>query len=146
MKRDLYAEVSARIVAELEAGAAPWIKPWAATPGAMQFGQQSPLLRVQRRFAVDGTSSRFSHTALSYIQAGVGVGRARSQKRTRHESVFRQTARGQKTLPDSVTMADQFLRSTGADIREGHREAYYVPSRDFISMPAFGAFNGADHF
>ena len=34
MKRDLYAEVSARIVAELEAGAAPWIKPWSATPGA----------------------------------------------------------------------------------------------------------------
>jgi antirestriction protein ArdC len=25
MKRDLYAEVSARIVAELEAGAAPWV-------------------------------------------------------------------------------------------------------------------------
>jgi antirestriction protein ArdC len=34
MKRDLYAEVSNRIVAELEAGAAPWVKPWAATPGA----------------------------------------------------------------------------------------------------------------
>src|ERR1700720_1174462 len=34
MKRDLYAEVSTRIVAELEAGAAPWIKPWSATPGA----------------------------------------------------------------------------------------------------------------
>jgi N-terminal domain of anti-restriction factor ArdC len=34
MKRDLYAEVSARIVAELETGAAPWIKPWSATPGA----------------------------------------------------------------------------------------------------------------
>src|SRR5260370_35083854 len=34
MKRDLYTEVSARIVAELEAGAAPWIKPWSATPGA----------------------------------------------------------------------------------------------------------------
>src|SRR6185312_7920307 len=34
MKRDLYAEVSARIVAELEAGAAPWIKPWSASPGA----------------------------------------------------------------------------------------------------------------
>jgi antirestriction protein ArdC len=33
MKR-LYAEVSARIVAELDAGAAPWIKPWSATPGA----------------------------------------------------------------------------------------------------------------
>src|SRR5881398_2735913 len=34
MKRDLYVEVSARIVAELEAGAAPWVKPWSATPGA----------------------------------------------------------------------------------------------------------------
>jgi antirestriction protein ArdC len=64
-------------------------------------------------------------------------------------------------LPDSVStgrpmrvrnpdarddLADQFLRSTGADIREGHGEAYYVPSRDFISMPAFAAFKGADHF
>jgi antirestriction protein ArdC len=43
-------------------------------------------------------------------------------------------------------LADDFLRCTGADIREGHGEAYYVPSRDFDSMPAFGAFNGADHF
>ena len=34
MKRDLYAEVSARIIAELEAGAAPWVKPWSAKPGA----------------------------------------------------------------------------------------------------------------
>jgi len=38
------------------------------------------------------------------------------------------------------------LCSTGADIREGHGEAYYVPSHDFISMPAFAAFKGADHF
>jgi antirestriction protein ArdC len=43
-------------------------------------------------------------------------------------------------------LADQFLRSTGADIREGHGEAYYVTSRDFNSMPAFEAFKGADHF
>src|SRR5450631_754813 len=33
MKRDLYAEVSKRIVAKLERGAAPWIKPWSATAG-----------------------------------------------------------------------------------------------------------------
>ena len=33
MRRDLYADVSARIVAELERGATPWIKPWSATPG-----------------------------------------------------------------------------------------------------------------
>ena len=34
MRRDLFAEVSARIIAELQAGAAPWVKPWSATPGA----------------------------------------------------------------------------------------------------------------
>jgi len=33
VKRDIYAEVSARIVAELERGALPWIKPWSATAG-----------------------------------------------------------------------------------------------------------------
>src|ERR1700733_5918340 len=33
MKRDLYAEVWARIIAELERGAPPWIKPWSVTPG-----------------------------------------------------------------------------------------------------------------
>jgi antirestriction protein ArdC len=31
--RDLYGEVPTRIVAEMERGAAPWIKPWSATPG-----------------------------------------------------------------------------------------------------------------
>jgi antirestriction protein ArdC len=66
-----------------------------------------------------------------------------------------------ESLPDSVKtgkplrvrnpdtrddLADEFLRSTGADIREGHRETYDAPSRDFISMPAFEAFKGADHF
>jgi antirestriction protein ArdC len=49
--------------------------------------------------------------------------------------------------PDSRDgLAEDFLRSTAADIREGHGEAFYVPSRDFISMPAFEAFKGADHF
>jgi antirestriction protein ArdC len=42
-------------------------------------------------------------------------------------------------------LADAFLQETGAEIREGS-EAYYVPSRDFISMPAFAGFLGADHF
>ena len=42
--------------------------------------------------------------------------------------------------------ADDFLGSIGADIREGHGEAYYAPGQDFISLPAFAAFRGADHF
>jgi antirestriction protein ArdC len=44
MKRDLYVDVSARIVAELEAGAAPWVNPWSATPG-----QNTPCNAVSNR-------------------------------------------------------------------------------------------------
>jgi antirestriction protein ArdC len=33
IKRDLYSEVTYRILAELERGATPWVKPWSATPG-----------------------------------------------------------------------------------------------------------------
>jgi antirestriction protein ArdC len=43
-------------------------------------------------------------------------------------------------------LADDFVRATGADVREGHGEAYYASGHDFISMPAFNAFKGADHF
>jgi antirestriction protein ArdC len=41
---------------------------------------------------------------------------------------------------------DDFLQSTHADIREGHGEAYYRPSDDYVSMPSFGSFKNADHF
>jgi antirestriction protein ArdC len=43
-------------------------------------------------------------------------------------------------------LADEFLGTTGADIREGNGEAYYIPSKDFISLPAFAAFRNADNF
>jgi antirestriction protein ArdC len=43
-------------------------------------------------------------------------------------------------------LADEFLATTRADIREGHGEAYYVPSKDFISLPSFAAFKNADSF
>jgi antirestriction protein ArdC len=33
MNRDLYTEVSCRIIAELDRGALPWIRPWSHTPG-----------------------------------------------------------------------------------------------------------------
>ena len=190
MKRDLYAEVSARIIAELEAGAAPWVKPWSATPGA-----NTPCNAVTNRpysgcnvvllwmaQAADYRTPRF----LTFKQALELGGHVRKGERgtkvyfvkqlqiqedaegdtstrlvpmMREYTVFNvdqcdglpETAKTGKPMrvrnPDTRdALADEFLRSSGADIREGHGEAYYVPSRDFISMPAFGAFKGADHF
>lgn len=41
---------------------------------------------------------------------------------------------------------DEFIKATGADIREGGEVACYVPSADFIRMPEFATFHGACHY
>ena len=190
MRRDLYAEVSARIVAELERGAAPWVRPWqfdSRRKHAVQCSFKQTLLGLQRYFALAFPKSRLANAAVPHVQAGNRGRRKRAEGRARNKGHFRQAVadkgwrrrrnrnsldpdapriyRFQRAqcegLPDSIksgkpmrvrnpdtrdALADEFLRSTGADIREGHGEAYYVPSHDFISMPAFEAFKGADHF
>jgi antirestriction protein ArdC len=190
MKRDLYAEVTARIVGELERGAAPWVKPWAATAGqnvpqnavtnrpysgcnvillwlARNRGWATPrFLTYKQAVEAGGNVRKGEHGTKVYFVKQLQVkdesgdeGDSRLVPMMREYTVF--NVDQCENLPDSVkagrpmrvrnpdtrdALADQFLHSTGADIREGHGEAYYVPSQDFISMPAFGAFKGADHF
>jgi len=47
---------------------------------------------------------------------------------------------------DRDKLADEFLASGRADIREGFGEAYYRPSDDYVSLPPFAAFKSADSF
>ena len=80
IRRDLYAEVTSRILAELERGAAPWVKPWSATPGQnvpQNAVTNRPLLRLQRYPAYG------SRTA----EAGQRLGLSRSNKRKRLAAV-----------------------------------------------------------
>src|SRR3981081_4572696 len=191
MKRDLYAEVSARIVAELEAGAAPWVKPWSASPGAntpcnavsnrpysgcnvvLLWMAQTDGYRTPRfltfkqalefggnvRKGERGTKVYFVKQLQGREHGGEDNSPTRLIPMMREYTVF--NVDQCESLPDSIIsgkpmrvrnpntreeLADAFLHSSGADIREGHGEAYYVPSRDFISMPAFAGFKGADHF
>jgi antirestriction protein ArdC len=190
VKRDLDAEVSARIVAELEEGAAPWIKPWSATAGqnvpqnaitnrpysgcnvillwlARNRGWATPrFLTFKQAIEAGGNVRKGEHGTKVYfvkqLQIKDGEGDeadTRLVPMLREYTVF--NVDQCENLPDSIkggkpmrvrnpdtrdALADQFLRSTGADIREGQGEAYYVPSQDFVSMPAFEAFKGADHF
>ena len=191
MKRDLYAEVSARIIAELKQGAAPWIRPWSATAGhnvpqnavtnrpysgcnvvllwlARKHGWVTPrFLTFKQAIEAGGNVRRGEHGTKVYFvkqlqikdDDGGGETDIRLVPMLREYTVF--NVEQCENLPDRVragkpmrvrnpdtrdALADEFLRSTGADIREGHGEAYYAPSRDFISMPVFGAFKGADHF
>jgi antirestriction protein ArdC len=191
MKRDLYAEVSARIVAELEAGAAPWVKPWSATPGAhtpcnavsnrpysgcnvvLLWMAQAAAYRTPRfltfkqalelggnvRKGERGTKVYFVKQLHVRDEVTDDSSSTRLVPMMREYTVF--NVDQCENLPDSIStgkpirvrnpdtrdeLADDFLHSTGADVREGHGEAYYVPSQDFISMPAFAGFKGADHF
>jgi antirestriction protein ArdC len=188
MKRDLYAKVSARIIAELEAGVAPWIKPWSATPGAntpcnavsnrpysgcnvvllwmaQAAGYRTPrFLTFKQALELGGNVRKGERgTKAFFVKQQLQVRDDNSPMRLipmmREYTVF--NVDQCENLPDSSNagkpirvrnpdtrdeLADDFLHSTGADIREGHGEAFYVPSRDFISMPAFVGFKGADHF
>jgi antirestriction protein ArdC len=191
MKRDLYAEVSARIVAELEAGAPPWVKPWSATPGAntpcnavsnrpysgcnvvmlwmtQAVGYRTPrFLTFKQALELGGNVRKGEHGTKVYFvkqlhvrdESAADSSGMRIVPMMREYTVF--NVAQCENLPDSIIsgkpmrvrnpdtrdeLADAFLHSTGADIREGHGEAFYVPSRNFISMSAFAGFNGADHF
>jgi antirestriction protein ArdC len=191
MKRDLYADVWARIVAELEAGAAPWVKPWSATPGAnapcnavsnrpysgcsvvllwmaQAAGHRTPrFLTFKQALDLGGNVRKGEHGTKVYFvkQLQVQDRGADDSTSTRLIPMMREytvfNVDQCENLPDSANtgkpirvrnpdtrdeLADGFLHSTGADIREGHGEAFYVPSRDFISMPVFAGFKGADHF
>jgi antirestriction protein ArdC len=189
MKRDLYAEVSARIIAELERGAAPWIKPWSATPGqnvpqnamtnrpysgcnvvllwlARDRGWSSPrFLTFKQASEAGGNVRKGEHGTKVYFVKQLQIKDADHGDESRLIPMMREytvfNVDQCENLPDSVktgkpmrvrnpdtrdALADDFLQATGADIREGHGEAYFVPSHDFISLPAFEAFKGADHF
>jgi antirestriction protein ArdC len=190
MKRDLYAEVSAKIVAELEAGAAPWLKPWAATPGAntpcnavtnrpysgcnivllwmaQAAGYRTPRfltfkqalevgghvrkgergtkvyfvkkLQVRDKDAHDDTATRIVPLLREYTVFNV------DQCQNLPERIVAPGAVKPRNPDERSAAIDEFLKCTGASIREGF-EAYYLPGADFISLPRFEAFNSAAHF
>jgi antirestriction protein ArdC len=129
MKRDLYAEVSTRIVAELEAGAAPWVKPWSATAG-----MNTPCNAVTNR-PYSGCN-----VLLLWMAQTAGY-------RTPRFLTFKQALQlGGNVRKGECGTKVYFVKRLQVRDKGGHGEAFYVPSRDFISMPAFDAFKGADHF
>jgi antirestriction protein ArdC len=191
MKQDVYTDVSARIIAELEAGAVPWVKPWSATAGAntpcnavtnrpysgcnvvllwlaRDRGWESPrFLTFKQAIDAGGNVRKGEHGTKVYFVKQLQVpGKSEGDEQdTRLISMMREytvfNVDQCENLPDGVKagkpmrvrnpdtrdeLADEFLRATGAEIREGHDEAYFAPGADFISLPAFGAFKGADHF
>jgi antirestriction protein ArdC len=189
MTRNLYAEATARILAELESGAAPWVKPWSATPGRNiphnavtgrpYSGCNVVLLWMQRSLyptpryltfnqakAAGGNVRKGEHgTPIYFVKPVPAKGDDESDGNGRRGMLLMRYAVFNVSqcdgLPENLAALpevtarhsdkrdatiDEFLAATGADIREGHGEAYYIPSRDFIALPAFAAFRSAAHY
>jgi antirestriction protein ArdC len=191
MKRDLYAEVSARIISELETGAAPWVKPWSATAGAntpcnaatnrpysgcnvillwmaqaagyrtpryLTFKQAVDLgghvrkgehgtrvyfvkrLQVRDKGADDDSVTRIVPLLREYTVFNV------DQCEDLPERIVAPGAVKPRNSDERSATIDEFLACTGASIREGFGEAYYLPGADVISLPRFEAFKSAGHF
>jgi antirestriction protein ArdC len=191
-KRDLYSDVTARILAELETGAAPWVKPWSATPGLnhphnavssrpysgcnvvlLWMAQQRHMWGVPRFLTyrqaqeLGGNVRKGEHGTRVYFVKKLEVRDVGSDNPAdtriipmmREYTVFNvaqceglpaKTIEPINAAPRNRDQrnatTDEFLAATRADIREGNGEAYYVPSKDFISLPAFAAFKSADMF
>ena len=190
MKRDLYSEVTARIIAELEAGAAPWIKPWSATAGAntpcnavtyrpysgcnvvllwmaQAAGYRTPrYLTFKQALELGGNVRKGMHGYTVFFVKQLQVrdkdgddGDTKIVPIMRAYTVF--NVDQCECLPDRVltlgevkvrnpderdATIDEFLGSSGVEIREGMGEAYYRPGADFISLPRFEAFKSAATF
>jgi antirestriction protein ArdC len=187
MRRDIYTEVSERIAAELERGALPWVKPWAATAGAntpcnavsnrpysgvnvillwLGAGRGYPtprFLTYKQAQEAGGSVRKGEHGFKVIFMKPVGPKAEDDDAKTfmvaREYTVF--NVAQCDGLPERIVagapmrvrnpdtrdeLADEFVRCTKADFREGHGEAYFAPGADFISMPPFEAFKGADFF
>lgn len=194
MKRDLYNDVAGRILAELERGAAPWVKPWSATPGmnhphnaatgrpysganvvllwmtADAHAWATPrYLTFKQALELGGNVRKGEHGTRVYFVKQLAV-RDRSEPESSPEAVRLVPMLREYTvfnvaqcenLPAKVlapatkvprnhdvrdAIADEFMASTKADIREGHGQAVYSTGHDYIAMPAFAAFKSADNF
>lgn len=184
--RDLYSEVTARIVAKLEAGAAPWVKGWnASTAVPMNAISNRPYTGINVLvFWLSADKGYARPRFLTFKQAKEAGGTVRAGEHGTKIYFFKQLeiedkATGEdKTipmlreytvfnvdqcdgLPDKVrigpnagpanpatreALADAFIQATGADFREGAGAPCYVPSADFITVPAWRDFHDKPEF
>jgi antirestriction protein ArdC len=188
MANNLYDNVTARILAELENGSAPWIKPWAATPGRniphnaatgnaysgcnvillwmAQAGFATPQWLTFKQALDLGGNVRKGEKSVATIVKVLQLKGKPKDGETEGDTFTTLKAYAVfniaqcENLPDRVINAepakarhdderdatiDEFIAATGADFRDdvGGDRAYFSPSRDFIAMPAFAAFNSA---
>ena len=97
-------------------------------------------LQVRDKGAGDETVTRIVPMLREYTVFNV------AQCENLPERIVAQAAVKPHNSDERSAAVDDFLACTGANIREGFGEAYYLPGADFISLPRFEAFKSAAHF
>ena len=178
MKRDLYSDVTARILQQMEAGVMPWQRAWQSAGSSMPMnavtnrpysgvnvllfwmaadqGYARPrYLTFNQAKSAGGNVRKGEHGTKVYFfkqltVADKATGEDKTVPMLREYTVFNvaqcdnlpaEIVSGEYVAPlnqdQREALADRFIQSTGADFREGVGKPCYVPSKDFISMPAF---------
>jgi antirestriction protein ArdC len=186
MKRDLYQEVTQRILDQMQAGVVPWKQAW-------QGNNAMPMNAVSNRpysginillFWLGASKGYPTARYLTFKQAQEHGGHVRKGEHGRKVVFFKQLTVEDKNggddktiplmreytvfnvaqcddLPDHIVngkvapvltnnerddLADAFIKSTGADFREGAGKPCYIPSQDFISSPKLAQYRSTPAF
>jgi antirestriction protein ArdC len=187
--RNIYQDVTDRIVAELQTGHAPWVKPWSATAGrnmphnisgrpysginvVLLWGAMTAngwhlprFLTFNQARDLGGHVRKGEHgTMIVFVKPTVYKSQDEAgDEETRHGAIMKSftvfNIAQCEGLPEKLTILgveakvrntgerdatiDEFIASTGADIRHGGDRAFFAPGPDFIAMPEFRDFKTA---
>lgn len=193
-RTNLYDEVTAKIIFELEAGRLPWVQPWAssgrgpAMPTNALTGRAYSgvnVLMLWGAVMAGGYPSQGWLTFRQALEAGGAVrrgergttivyadrftpqaeaeraeregGAARAVPFLKRYTVFNVAqcdgladGTGQDPVPlaerEIVPVAEAMISASGADVRIGGDQAYYIPSLDYIQIPPQPAFHHQINF
>jgi antirestriction protein ArdC len=189
--RDLYADVTAKIIAELEEGRFPWVQPWDAAPtmprnavtgrrysgvnilllwsaamergytvagwltfrqalnagGNVKKGEKGTLVVYADTFVPDGEKVRAAESGdepntIHFLKCFTVFNVAQCEGLP--EKIAGDPA--PRPMPEIIPEAEALIKATGADLRIGGNDAFYVPSQDYVQVPPLSAFRDANDF
>lgn len=194
MKSDAYQQITNQIVAELEKGVRPWLKPWSADHMAGKItrplrhngqpysginiltlwasatgrGYAAPIWMTFRQAKQLGAHVRkgekgspvFYANTITRTQENPETGEEEEQQIPFMKAYtvfnveqidglpahFHAVAEPRLSPELRDEQAEAFFAATGADLRHGGNQAYYVPSRDFVQLPPFEAFRDPESY
>ena len=192
-KSDVYTRVTDKIVAELEKGVRPWMKPWNAEhaagriskplrhngqaynginilmlwSAAMEKDFSAPIWMTFRQAKELGANVRKGEKGELVVYAN---NLTRTEENDRGEEVehtipymkgytvfnveqieglpahYYQLAEPVLDPVQRIEHAEQFFAATGAEIRHGGNQAYYMIGEDRVQLPPFESFRDAESY